>query len=273
MKVEFALICRSPFIKVEFALICKSLLTTGTEFTSCNKFLEDQGITRYSVTTYLKSSPAENGVKIVAMKLYRIMTQENSLEWVSHLKEVQTSYNRAKQGGKLMGYSPLDILQNKEAELKIRKRHAQLIINDYKKASKKSKKQPDLAIGTQVRVLKERKVFDKMYVPQFSDKIYKVARVILSAPRSYKLEGSTKTYYRNELSPLSDEVGHQPIQYKIQKTRQIPAKKNRSGKILSYDTEFLISPLNDPEQGKKWVTESELEKIKKQDGLRDTTIE
>jgi len=234
--------------------------------------LADHGIERYSTNSPLKATPAENAIRIVGTKLYRIMTVEQNVNWIQHLNQVQTSYNNTPQNGKLLGYSPLQVIQDKEEETKVRRHHAEQIISDYKKQAQRSKKVPDLPVGTKVRLLNDRKVFDKQYIPQYSKKIYQISQVLATAPTTYRVSNSRRSYYRSELSPVGDDVDSQRPLYKIIKTRQVPGRTNRSGKVVSYDKEFLIAPINGPDDKNRWVDQTQLNKIERQNGLYHSTI-
>ena len=252
------------FAKSHGGKIEKLWTDRGQEFISCKTFLASQGISIYHTTTGLKSSQAERMIREAKGKLYRIMIQENNFDWLSHLQSVQKAYNTTKQPGKLLGHSPMEVVNDEKLELKVRKNYAQIMAKRYKMLSTKAKdRYPPLHVGSLVRHIVDRGIFLKQYLPQFSDEIEKVVKCHPTVPKTFTITNSGRRWYRQELS-LTTSAPQKEL-FKVYETREVAQRVNRSGKKSNFEKEYLIGDLNS-KQKKHWISGKELEKLD-QDGL------
>ena len=107
--------------------------------------------------------------------------------------------------------------------------------------------------GETVRISKEKKAFDKGYLPQFSDDVYRIEKVIKSKPYTYKLKTMDDRdiegqFYDQELSRTKFAREKHLVVEKILKTRK------RRG-ISEYFVKWKGRPL----QEASWISDHDLE--------------
>ena len=95
---------------------------------------------------------------------------------------------------------------------------------------------PSFKIGQTVRISKYKSIFDKGYLPNFTEEYFKIKQIIFTRPIVYKLEDLkgeevNGLFYENELSAYnaSDEV-----EYKIEKVLGKKKIKNKNYILVKY---------------------------------------
>ena len=120
----------------------------------------------------------------------------------------------------------------------------------------------DLFIGDNVRHMEEIKVFDKSYKSGWSQDISPVVRIKDSVPRQYFIGSSTKAFYRNELSKVTNFDENQDKNYFIAQTRKVSGRQTRSGSKSGQEIEYLLKSRQDPSIS-HYISESEKNKLEK----------
>ena len=115
--------------------------------------------------------------------------------------------------------------------------HNRVFENLYrKKVSERTP--PKFKIGDQVRIILKKKIFDKGYTSNWSNKIYTVAEIFKTIPTTYKLEDNgrplAKKYYEPELQK------REQIMFHIEKILG-PNSKFIDGKIVHLTTPIFAA--------------------------------
>lgn len=201
----------------------------GMEFwaTRMKKYFADRNINHYSTKSEIKASLAERGIRTVKTRLFKALTHANTFKWIDILPKIIHGINHSVN--RTLGRTPASIQPNE-------------ILQDRRvimSASKTSK----FAVGDTVRLLKYRQVFDKSYLPNFTQELFVVSAVKSSHKPVYYLlkdlngqpiEGS---FYDEE---LVKSVNREQV-YKVEavlKTRKFRGKKQHFVKWLGYDDSF-----------------------------------
>ena len=200
------------------------------------------------------------------------MEYNNNLDWLSYLEQTENRLNStpSRPGSKLLGYSPNEIVSNADLEKKVRKQHALKTREKYLKLSKRKETFPPLHVGSVVRVLKPKDIYNKGYLPQFSQKTEFVQKIYPTPIKTFKITGSNQKFYRHQLALVREDTSA-PL-YKIYDTRSITQTRLRSGTSRQKDTEYLVGQLNASDSKKKWMTESQVKKLRKDGLLHDASI-
>ena len=107
--------------------------------------------------------------------------------------------------------------------------------------------QPKFKVGETVRILKYKTVFNKGYLPNYSEEFFKIKQVKIGRPTVYELEDTkgeelTGIYYEDELSPY--DVTEETT-YKVEK---VLGKKTVKGKKY-----VLVKYKGRPDKFNEWI--------------------
>ena len=195
------------------------------------------------------------------------MVVENRFEWISHLKDVQNSYNNTPQRKKLHNFTPNEIISDPSKEKKLRRLRALDLLAYYKRHDKPAK----FKLHDRVRYLLDKDTpFAKGYTPQFSEDIREIRQVKDTVPVTYLITNSNRTWYQEELSLTKESKDtHQKQTYIVEKTRKVGGRTSRSNKVTNQDTEYLVKNIND-KSFSKWLNEAEYQKLKQNGFLLNT---
>ena len=168
-------------------LICKKF----------NSFLKQNGIHHYLSYSLRKCPVIERFNLTIQQLLYKMMHQNNSLEWVKFLDDAMKIYlNRTHRTIKM---SPLEAEKDENA--------SSLLKTYYKKYMKAEgkKQKPLFNVGDKVRIFQERGQFHRGYMEDFSEEVFTISNVdkTLPVPR-YKLkefngDNIIGSFFQNEL--------------------------------------------------------------------------
>ena len=107
--------------------------------------------------------------------------------------------------------------------------------------------QPKFKVGETVRISKYKTVFDKGYLPNYSEEFFKIKQVKIGKPIVYELEDTkgeelTGIYYEDELSPydVTEETTH--------KVAKVLGKKTVKGKKY-----VLVKYKGWPDKFNEWI--------------------
>lgn len=89
----------------------------------------------------------------------------------------------------------------------VNERNVLEVYQNLRKAVKKTTNTPRCNVNDYVRISKYKKIFDKGYLPTWSNEIFKIKRVILSSPVIYKLvdlldEDLDGNFYEEEIQKV-----------------------------------------------------------------------
>ena len=114
---------------------------------------------------------------------------------------------------------------------------------------------PRFKVGQTVRISKYKSIFNKGYLPSFTEEYFKIKQVIIGNPIVYKLEDSegedlNGIFYENELSAYSPS---EETEYKIE---AVLGRKTLKGKKY-----VLVKYKGWPDKFNEWLPASQLEKL------------
>jgi len=153
----------------------------GTEFLltkNGENYFKNHDILKYrSSTKTIKASLAERCIRNIKQRLYRYFSEKHTLNWVDVLTDIINGINHSYS--RIIKMRPVDV----------NFKNAQEIWENlfgkyfYKEPLKKSKH----ITGSNVRMANYKEVFDRGYLPNWSDEIFNVSKVKRGMPDTYKV--------------------------------------------------------------------------------------
>ena len=241
----------------EIGETCKSIWgDSGSEF-KLKPFYDEIGAHFYSVKSPLHNCIVERLNKTIENKIFAICTARNTLRYVDFLQDVALAINN-RPSRALFGETPNTIWNSVKKQIWLRKKFSEL--------ENATPKKPRFKVGQYVRTALPHNKFTRGYHAGFSEEPKKIVEILKFNVPTYKLEGSTRSWYESELSPVLkvEKEGHDPAReyFFIEKTRQVAGETLRSGRARSKDTEYLLKNLNDSSVH-RWLSEEEYLSMKK----------
>lgn len=170
----------------------------GREFYNINveQLLKKYHVKMFSVRSVKKASLVERVILTLKQKLFKWMTKHKTKRYVDILQDVVSGYNRKVHTA--LGIPPIDVTKKNEADL-WRKQYA----NEFP-----LKGGFQFKTGEKVRISKPKKMFEKSYLPQWSEEYYSVARRRATKPVTYQLktvngEFLPRSFYEEEMQLIT----------------------------------------------------------------------
>ena len=224
MKEVFDSLPRPPY-KVEF--------DRGTEYgLKFKKFLENNHVLwlhpRHKI---LKAETVERVQKTIKQRLFKYFTYSRSLRYIEILPKIVAGYNHSYHSTLKM--APAEVTKANEKRL---------WWSMYGHVVKENAKKPKFQKGDRVRIKIDKRVFEKGYIPTFSEAVYYVAKVIKSIPFTYRIADSRgeelpRVYYDQELSRFTDKSEIYYIE-KFLETRKVGNRKQYLVRWLGYPPKY-----------------------------------
>ena len=215
----------------------------GSEFINKNfkAILKEKDIQLYHTFNDTKASIVERFNRTLKQRMYRYFTWKGTLKYVDILPELLESYNRSYH--RSIRRAPLSVNKSNEEET---------WMTLY--GNQPTKRGYSFKVADQVRISKTKGLFEKGYLPNWSEEIFTISKRIPRNPPVYKLkeydgEELEGTFYENELQPVKTK-GQDEV-YKIEKI----LKKRKRGK----QEEYFVKWLGYPDKYKSWVLKSDIE--------------
>lgn len=218
----------------------------GTEFRNrqLRDFFERQDILKHEATsTYQKAWVAERAIQNLKQRLYRYFSQKHTLKWTDVLQKIADGINRSKS--RVHGMRPIDVnFKNAQSVWKT--------IYGDEFSTKKHKSMPKFKKGDFVRMSRGKGIFEKGYIPSWSDEILEIdtvkdqSRPIRYKVRDEKGEKFKGTFYGKELARVRKEAA---TEYRIEKV--VRKRKRPDGTY-----ELLVKFIGYPDR--EWIHESAL---------------
>ena len=217
----------------------------GTEFLNrvFQKFLRDNGIDFFTVNSGLKASVVERFNRAFKNKMYKYFTAKNTLTYVDVLPQLVKSYNNTYHRSIKM--KPSQVTKANEAKV-----WDTLYGSDVQKRVRFK-----FQVGDRVRISKVKRLFEKSYLPNFTEEMFTIYKRFARQVPVYKLKDDAGeildgTFYEPELQKVikNDDV------YRVEK---ILRKRKRNGVV-----EYLVrwKGYDDPKFD-SWVPESDISKL------------
>jgi hypothetical protein len=150
----------------------------GKEFynTSVARLLKKYNINHYSTYSNTKSAIVERFNRTLKEMLWREFTAQGSYKWTHLLQKLLARYNRSYH--RSIGMAPNRVNQSNEDAVKRR------LMGE----SRVHSRPPRFSIGDTVRISKVKGLFDKGYIGNWSQELFKVHSVKPTTPVTYVLE-------------------------------------------------------------------------------------
>jgi hypothetical protein len=181
----------------------------GKEFYNKNvdEWLEKNSITRYSTFGEHKSAVIERFNRTIKEKMWMRFTAENTRNWINMIDDLIAKYNNTKHSTIKM--TPTEASKKENEAYIINSRKYRNLENNTSK----------FLVGDRVRISRIKAVFEKGYLPNWSEAVYKIAKVQYTDPITYKLTDPSGDvieggFYAEELQKTNQEI------YRIEKVLQ-----------------------------------------------------
>jgi co-chaperonin GroES (HSP10) len=223
----------------------------GKEFVNreVGQYLKKEGVTFFTVKSDKKAAIAERVIRTLKDKIHRYMNEAHTFKYIDVLQDLVESYNNTYHKGIKM--TPAEVTTDTEGEV---------LQNLYGKAWKedKKRKKPKFKEGDFVRISRVKGVFEKGYTGQFTEEIFIVDKVKLSAVPQimYKLKDWNAvpiqgSFYDKELQLVAK--GLEDF-WKVEKV--LPDKRIRRGKV-----QRLVKWVGFPSSLNSWVNVENIKDI------------
>ena len=175
----------------------------GKEFYNKNmdEWLKVNNIVRYSTFAESKSAVSERHNKTLKEMMWKRFTAENTRTWINMLDKLIMNYNN--RFHTTIGMTPIQASMSNN--------QITVIENTLNKTNNIAKGKAKFKLGDRVRISRIKGVFEKGYLPNWSEEVYIIEGVLNTTPITYKikdtlgeiLEGS---FYQQELQKTNQEV-------------------------------------------------------------------
>lgn len=217
----------------------------GREFVNnvFNKLLKDRGIEFFtSQNDDIKCAIVERFNRTIKSRMYRYFTEKKTRKWIDIVDDIISSYNQSVH--RSIKEAPINV--NFDNESKIRQ-------NLY--GEEQSLKKPEFAIGDHVRISIHRQPFAKGYLPQWSEEIFKIYKVLhrttepLYKIKDLKDEDIFGNFYQKELQQV-----HFDDDKKFVIENILQRRRGTKGKV-----QLLVKWKGYPDKFNEWINEEDLE--------------
>ncbi|KAL3091439.1 hypothetical protein niasHT_025201 [Heterodera trifolii] len=148
----------------------KVLTDQGKEFTAraVQQFFRTKDVEHFCMLTspQFHAGMAERANRSIKERLYRYFTEHNTYKWIGVVQDIVCAINHSQNSS--IGMRPVDV-NFKNAEALRQKLHDA--------AENVVRRQPKYRVGDRVRIEKYKHVFQKGYLPRFSNELFTVAEV------------------------------------------------------------------------------------------------
>ncbi|KAL3084300.1 hypothetical protein niasHS_009788 [Heterodera schachtii] len=258
----------------------KVLTDQGKEFTAraVQHFFRTKDVEHFCMLTspQFHAGMAERANRSIKERLYRYFTERNTYKWIDVVQDIVRAINHSPNSS--IGMRPADV-NFKNAEALRQKLH--------NAAENVVRRQPRYRVGDRVRIEKYKHVFQKGYLPRFTNELFKVAEVHSErSPVVYRLRDD-----HNEI--ISGTVEQQFVQVEWQTGStvriEVPPSNVTNPHELSKNLYRLLGEGSDPlakkvrstqnsfmlviNKARRWAREEYIKrKTKEKRGVRDEEL-
>jgi hypothetical protein len=216
----------------------------GLEFYNkyMTEWLKENNIIRYSTYSEHKSVVVERFNRTLKEMMWKRFTAENTRNWIDMLDGLMYKYNNKLHS--TIGMSPV------KASLK--ENEVEVLQNTLDKTRLNLKNKPKFKVGDKVRISRTKTIFEKGYLPNWSEELFIIDSVQKTIPVTYKLKDTLGellegSFYQQELQKSIQEI------YRVEKVirkKKINGVENALVKWSGYN-----------EKHNQWIPVEELEKL------------
>ena len=206
------------------------------------KFLSENKVDFFTVNSGLKASVVQRFNRTFKNKMYKYFTAKNTLAYIDVLSKLVKPYNNSYHRSIKMKPSQVtksneakvwDTLYGKDVEKRVR----------YK-----------FQVGDRVRISKVKRMFEKSYIPNYTQEMFTIYKRFARQVPVYKLKDDDGeildgTFYEAELQKVikEDDV------YRVEKVLR---KQKRNGVV-----EYFVKWKGYPDKFNSWVAEKDILKL------------
>jgi hypothetical protein len=181
----------------------------------------------YSTQNFEKSCVAERWVRTMKGIMFKFFTANNTRRYIDVLQDLVLHYNQTKHSSIKMTPTMASDPKNKHIV------YSNLYDDMIHDSSKPKQK---FSVGDHVRITKKHGVFDKSYLPLWTEELFEISAIQYTIPITYKIkdmngEEIKGTFYEQELQKSSQEV------FRIEKVLKTKGNK-LFVKWLGYSDDF-----------------------------------
>jgi L-rhamnose mutarotase len=223
-----------------FAQRVPNMLQTdrGTEFynVQVQELFKKNGVRHYSsLNDDIKAALVERFNRTLKSRLFRYMTRSHTKRWIDVIDDVVNSYNRSHH--RSIGAAPIDVTSENEDEI-ARRQYPPKPPFKYR-----------YDVGDRVRIAKYKHVFQKGYIPNWTEEIFTIVDRYPTHPVTYGLADLTGEhirgkFYEQEIQKVTKTDDDVYEVEKVLKTRK------RGGKV-----EYFVKWRGYPDKFNSWVTD------------------
>jgi len=182
-------------------------------------YFREHGIEKYvSSTKTIKAALAERAIRTLKTRLYRYFSEAHTLNWIDVLQQLVDAINNSPSRA-IGGMKPVEVNWDNAQQLweKVYGKQIGLWVNT------RNKKKEKLPKGTQVRMANYKEVFDKGYLPNWSDEILEIDSIkrmpSRKEPPVYRVKDAKGTTFKGNF--YAEDLGKtrldEETSYRIQK--------------------------------------------------------
>jgi len=212
----------------------------GKEFfnSKVKNLLREKGINHFATESEFKAALAERFNRTLKTKLWHYFTANNTNRFLEVLPDIVHSYNHSVH--RSIGMRPADVKPKDELKIWMRTQQPE----------ERPRKAPVKA-GDLVRISKAKTIFEKGYLPNWTQELFKVEKQLERPKRVYKLkdlgdEEIKGTFYKQNVQEVPEEETYL-IEKKIRK------------RTVGAQPEVLVKWQGWPSKFNSWIPESEIE--------------
>ena len=211
----------------------------GKEFENdtFQSYLRDNRVNFFTIKSQFKAAVVERFNRTLKEKMWRYFTHVGNYRWIDVLQDFVRAYNNAPHRSLANGrLTPAQAIENRNVAM-LRQRQERM--GPQSVTRRQPSLLPELKVGDYVRLSKAKKHFDKGYLPNWTEEVFQVVRVIKKfKPIQYKVQDWTRSiidgsFYRGELQKVN-----KPETFMIESiVRQRTRRRQRGAPAV---TEYLV---------------------------------
>lgn len=203
----------------------------GTEFTNAQfqKMVKKENIDFFVTKSEMKACVVERFNRTLKERMWRYFTKNDTYRYVEILQDLIFGYNNTKH--RTIGIEPVNVNSKNEGEILKRAFKIEKNVQSFK-----------FNIGDKVRISKVKGIFEKGYVPNWSEETFTIAERIDRKPHVYKIndqmnEDIEGIFYEQELQKVNN-IDDVYVVEKVVKTRKTNGKNQYFVKWRGYADKF-----------------------------------
>ena len=214
----------------------------GKEFENrhVRALFQQHNIELFSVKSAYKAAMVERFNRTLKHKLWRYLTSTNQRKWLDVLQDAVDSYNHATH--RMIKRKPAEVTQDVVGDMR------------EERVQHRPKGKDQFRVGDTVRISKVKSIFEKGYLPNWTEEIFTVADVNRKYnPITYKLKDANNeviegSFYHHEIQPVSP-----PEEYLVERV----IRRERRGREMW----CLVKWYGYPTTMNSWVRQRDLRQL------------